>query len=139
MEFDGVDALASHIEGMQNRRVAIREAGVLKRGRRAQSSSRAEQVGCGRPGPFTMHRLLQCLIGGEEVVLRQGRRLVKDRVGGRGGVHGSYESKPKRVGQGRAPMRSVPRKRTYAERQRTGVFGRAIAPNGAPVLDSAPM
>src|ERR1700679_3976176 len=92
MEFDGVDALASHIEGMQNRWVAIREAGVLRRGRRAQSSSRAEQVGCGRPGPLTMHRFLQCLIGGEEVVLRQSGRLVKDSVGGRWEVHGGARS-----------------------------------------------
>jgi hypothetical protein len=95
MEFDGVDAFASHIEGMQNRWIPIREAGVLERGRRAQSSSRAEQVGCGRPGPLTMHRFLQCLIGGEEVVLRQSGRLVEDRVGGRGEVHGGYESKPR--------------------------------------------
>ena len=83
MKFDRVDALALHVESLQDRWIAVGQACILEDGGRAECLPGAYQIGRRCPGTFTLHGLLQRQVGGEQVVLGQRRRLIESREGGR--------------------------------------------------------
>ncbi len=80
MKFDGVDAFPSCIEVMQHGREAIGEAGMLELSARAQFGSCdfkfRRSPGC----PLAPNSLLQRRVAREQVVVRQGRRLIENNV-----------------------------------------------------------
>src|SRR3984885_5183317 len=82
MKFNGVDALAPSIEGMQSRRIPIREAAILEDSRRAECSTGGSQLGGSGSGAFALHGFPQRKIGGKEVVVRQRRCLIGNCMGG---------------------------------------------------------
>ena len=79
MKLERIDALAAHVEALQHRRMAIGEPAVLEARRAADGRTVARELLGVRGGAFALHRLLQRLIGREQVVIAERRGLIRTR------------------------------------------------------------
>ena len=83
MKLDRGDTLALHVEVVEHRRMAIGEPRMLEIGGGAECRTVARELPGLGAGTFPVDGRSQRLIGGEQVVVHQGRRLVQRRGRGR--------------------------------------------------------
>ena len=84
MKLERIDALATYVERMQERRVAIRGARGFEGLGRPERDAGGREFGRRRAGPLARRRFAQCRVARPQVIVDERRGLVEDGVRRRG-------------------------------------------------------